>query len=77
MAFKELGRRGKLSFQYDFQKNNRLEYDIRRGDDRDKASTDLELITHTIQSNFESNRSNTLHIKTGIIGRYQKNYPNP
>ena len=77
LGYKELGRRGKLSFQYDYQKNNRLEYDIRRGDDRNKASTDLELITHTVQSNFESNRSNTLHIKTGIIGRYQKNYPNP
>ncbi len=77
MAFKELGKHGKLSFQYDYQQNNRLEYDIRRGDDRDKAALDLELITHTIQTNFENNKSNKIHIKSGIIGRYQKNYPNP
>jgi iron complex outermembrane receptor protein len=77
IGYKELNRRGKLSFQYDYQKNNRLEYDIRRGDDRNKAYTDLELITHTLQTNFETNKSNAHHIKTGIIGRYQKNYPNP
>lgn len=77
IGYKELNRRGKLSFQYDYQKNNRLEYDIRRGDDRNKASTDLELITHTVQTNFETNKSNAHHIKTGIIGRYQKNYPDP
>jgi iron complex outermembrane recepter protein len=77
IGYKELNRRGKLSFQYDYQKNNRLEYDIRRGDDRNKAYTDLELITHTVQTNFETNKSNAHHIKTGIIGRYQKNYPNP
>jgi len=77
IGYKELNRRGKLSFQYDYQLNNRLEYDIRRGDDRNKASTDLELITHTVQANFETNKSNTHHIKTGIIGRYQKNYPDP
>ena len=59
------------------RQNNRLEYDIRRGDDRDKAALDLELITHTIQTNFENNKSNKIHIKSGIIGRYQKNYPNP
>jgi iron complex outermembrane receptor protein len=77
IGYKELNRRGKLSFQYDYQKNNRLEYDIRRGDDRNKAYTDLELITHTLQTNFETNKSNAHHIKTGIIGRYQKNYPDP
>ena len=77
IGYKELNRRGKLSFQYDYQKNNRLEYDIRRGDDRNKAHTDLELITHTLQTNFETNKSNAHHIKTGIIGRYQKNYPDP
>jgi iron complex outermembrane receptor protein len=77
IGYKELNRRGKLSFQYDYQKNNRLEYDIRRGDDRNKAYTDLELITHTVQTNFETNKSNAHHIKTGIIGRYQKNYPDP
>ena len=30
-AYKRIGELGKLSFQYDYQKNKRLEFDIRRG----------------------------------------------
>lgn len=35
-GFKKFDDFGKLSLQYDFQRNNRLEYDIRRGDDKNR-----------------------------------------
>ncbi|MFL2629966.1 MAG: TonB-dependent receptor [Flavobacteriaceae bacterium] len=68
---------GKLSFQYDFQKNRRFEYDIRRGSDKYKPSTDLKLRTHSIKFDFLSSLNNNLKLKTGISGRYQNNFPDP
>lgn len=72
--FKNLG---KLSIQYDFQRNIRLEYDIRRGDDKNKPSTDLQLETHGIMIDLDSQIFNSLKFKTGIIGKYQNNFPDP
>ncbi len=68
---------GKLSFQYDFQHNKRLEFDIRRGDRSDIPSVDLELVTHSISLDLLSDLSDKLSLKTGILGRFQKNTPNP
>lgn len=76
-AFKKWDGLGKLNFQYDFQKNNRLEFDIRRGDDRDKPSLDLELNTHTVMFNLDSQLSEDSKLKTGIMGGYQNNFANP
>tara|TARA_B110000444_G_C18851578_1_gene606166 strand:- start:2424 stop:4820 length:2397 start_codon:yes stop_codon:yes gene_type:complete len=67
---------GKLSIQYDYQQNNRLEFDIRRGDDKFKPSIDLELKTHSIKLDLNTQISN-LNIKSGLVGRYQKNFPDP
>ena len=44
-AFKRYEDLGKLKFQYDFQKNNRLEFDIRRDSEDTRPSIDLELTT--------------------------------
>jgi len=68
---------GKLSLQYDFQQNIRLEYDIRRGKDKDKPSTDLELNTHSVMIDLDSKVSNSFNFKTGVIGRFQNNFPSP
>ena len=68
---------GKLSVQYDYQQNNRLEFDIRRGDDKFKPSIDLELKTHSLKIDLNSKVSNSLNIKSGLIGRYQNNFPDP
>ena len=68
---------GKLSFQYDYQQNNRLEFDIRIGDDKYKPSIDLELKTHSIKVDLDSQLSNLLNIKSGVTGRYQNNFPDP
>jgi iron complex outermembrane receptor protein len=72
--FKDLG---KLDMQYDFQKNQRYEYDIRVGDDKDKAAIDLDLTTHSISSTFDFNNNLDQTYKVGIIGVYQNNFANP
>ena len=75
--FKKVQGLGKVSLQYDFQENNRLEYDIRRGDDKFKPSLDLQLDTHTVMVDLDSEISNSFGLKTGLMGRYQKNYADP
>lgn len=76
-GFKRIDGLGKLSLHYDFQRNNRLEYDIRRGDDRDKASLDLELDTHTLMLDLDSFLSDDIRLKTGLMGSYQDNFADP
>ncbi|MCG1036706.1 TonB-dependent receptor [Polaribacter sargassicola] len=68
---------GKLDIQYDFQKNQRYEYDIRVGDDKDKASIDLDLTTHSISSTFDFNNNLEKTYKIGVKGVYQNNFANP
>ena len=66
-----------MGLQYDYQQNNRLEFDIRRGDDKDKAALDLKLDTHTVLLDFDSNSNNAIHLKSGLMARYQNNFANP
>jgi len=68
---------GKWTIQYDFQRNQRFEYDIRVGDDADKASLDLRLKTHTLSTDFKWDAKQGLDIKIGLLGRYQNNFANP
>ncbi len=75
--YKRFENAGKLDLTYSFQLNNRQEYDIRRGDDRDKPSLDLELTTHTINTNFEWNSNPDLTANLGAEASYQVNFPDP
>ena len=68
---------GKLSFQYDYQMNNRLEFDIRRGENRGRASLDLDLQTHSATVDFVYDAKEQLRIEAGILGRYQNNFADP
>ncbi len=68
---------GKWTVQYDFQKNRRFEYDIRVGDDADKASLDLQLTTHSVLSNLKLDAKQGLDVKVGVMGRFQSNFANP
>lgn len=68
---------GKLTMQYDFQNNRRFEFDVRVGEDRDKASIDLDLSTHTISADFKWDSKKNYQLQTGMMGRYQNNFPNP
>ena len=73
VAYKRFGF-GKLSFQYNYQRNERLEFDIRRGSDRGKASLDLQLDTHSVLLDIDTNLSDNVDLKTGLMGSYQNNY---
>ncbi len=72
--FKNLGR---LNLQYSFQYNNRKEFDIRRGDDKDKPSLDLDLTTHSLESNFVFDANDTFKKNIGFQASYQENIPDP
>lgn len=76
-GFKRFDSFGKLSLQYDFQRNNRLEFDIRRGTDKDDASLDLQLDTHTFLLDLEAHLTDAINLKMGIVGSYQNNFANP
>jgi iron complex outermembrane receptor protein len=62
--------------RYDFQSNDRKEYDIRRGG-RNNPALDLNLQTHSIALDLESKFDNSSNLKSGILARYQKNFPDP
>lgn len=68
---------GKWAVQYDFQKNRRFEYDIRVGDDADKASLDLQLTTHSLLTDLKFDAKDGFDLKIGLLGRYQNNFANP
>ncbi|WCO03292.1 TonB-dependent receptor [Psychroserpens ponticola] len=72
--FKRFKNFGKVSLQYDYQNNNRLEFDIRRGELRNDAALDLTLQTHTLLAdiNMDSNLERKLNF--GLLARYQDNY---
>jgi iron complex outermembrane receptor protein len=76
-GFKRFDSFGKLSLQYDFQRNNRLEFDIRRRAYSDRASLDLQLDTHTLLLDLDSHLTDAITLKTGVMGRYQNNFADP
>ena len=68
---------GRVDVKYAFQNNNRLEYDIRRGSDQNKASLDLSLQTHSINLDVKPQVTGFKSLKTGFSGRYLKNSSDP
>ncbi|MFL1894553.1 TonB-dependent receptor [Aquimarina sp. 2-A2] len=76
-AYNRFRNLGKLELQYALQVNQRKEFDIRRGEDRDKASLDLELITHALESSFLFDANENFKKTAGVQLTYQTNTPNP
>lgn len=76
-AFNKFDGFGKVSLQYDFQQNHRLEYDLRIGDDSDTPSLDLVLKTHTLLVDIECKLSDNTTLKSGIMAGYQDNFADP
>ena len=72
-AFKRYKNLGKLSIQLDAQLNRRKEFDLRRGDLRNRPVIDLQLFTTSIQPNLEINTFENFKINTGFLIRYQNN----
>ena len=67
---------GKWITKYNWQKNNRKEYDIRRGSDKYDPALDLTLNTHNLVSNYEWNKPN-ISYDLGLFSQFQDNYSNP
>ncbi len=76
-GFYRIAKFGKLEAQYDFQYNNRLEFDRRRGGRSDKPSVDLELITHSLTSDISYDANPSFKANAGILLRYQNNFASP
>ena len=66
-----------IDFQYAFQFNNHLEFDVRRNDENtNKAALDLQLATHTFLADYKTNIENW-RLKSGLNLGYQNNFANP
>lgn len=65
-----------LSTFYALQFNHRKEFDLRRGDNANRAALDLELATHTLQSDYKKEWGK-LELKTGVNGLFQNNFADP
>ncbi|WP_296316800.1 TonB-dependent receptor [Winogradskyella sp. UBA3174] len=68
---------GKVSVQYDYQNNQRFEFDVRVGDDRNKPALDLTLQTHTLTTDVILDSETDYKFKFGLMGRFQDNFANP
>lgn len=65
-----------FSFQYDFQFNRRLEYDIRRGNFNNIPALDLELKTNTLHLDYKR-KGHDWDFKSGVSAAVQNNYASP
>ncbi|MFT5242486.1 MAG: iron complex outermembrane receptor protein [Psychroserpens sp.] len=72
--FKRFKNFGKVSLQYDYQNNNRLEFDIRRGELNNDAALDLTLQTHTLLADANLDANLDRKVNFGVLARYQDNY---
>lgn len=66
----------KWKFKYSWQKNNRKEFDIRRGEYKNIASIDLDLSTHSAQIDRQWTGTN-ISVSTGVFAQVQDNTSNP
>jgi iron complex outermembrane recepter protein len=64
---------GEFRIQYGYQNNNRREYDIRMGDLSSIPALDLQLNTHTLETEWESGLHNGLTLCIGMTGMLQEN----
>ncbi|WP_431157673.1 TonB-dependent receptor [Winogradskyella poriferorum] len=68
---------GKLNLQYDYQNNQRLEFDVRLGDRRNIPAIDLTLQTHSLLADVSLDSNLNQKINFGLMGRFQDNFADP
>ena len=68
---------GKVNVQYDYQYNQRLEFDVRIGDRRNIPAIDLTLQTHTLLADASLDSNLDRKYNFGVMGRYQNNFADP
>lgn len=62
-----------LNFLYGFQKNTRKEFDVRRGANNERPSIDLELLTHTFETEWLHPSAGNWNGSIGVQMLYQDN----
>ncbi len=75
--FKRFKNFGKIDIQYDYQNNQRFEFDIRRGERSSIPAVDLNLQTHTLLADVIMDANLDRKVKFGLMGRYQDNFADP
>ncbi len=68
---------GRLTLQYDYQRNQREEFDRRRGEAKGVPSIDLLLQTHGLQTKFLFDSNKDRKYNVGIQMQYQDNFASP
>lgn len=68
---------GKISLQYDYQNNQRFEFDVRIGDRKNIPAVDLTLQTHTLLADVNLDANLDRKVDFGFMARYQDNFANP
>ena len=63
-------------WDYDFQKNTRQEFDVRRDSDDKRPSIDMDLSTHSLLGHFRSSAAN-MQWESGVATTFQRNFSNP
>ncbi len=76
-VFKRFKSFGKLTATYQFQLNNRLEFDIRRGANANRAALDIDLQTQTAAVHLLIDALPRITYELGMDASYQINTPNP
>ncbi len=66
--------RGVIRLQYGFQANNRKEFDMRKGNLSSVPAIDLQLTTHTVETEWERSFDAKKTLCLGLTGMYQNNH---
>lgn len=76
-VYNQFSEHSKWKIDYNYQRNQRKEFDIRRGDRADLPALDLQLQTHSILGSIQKKVDFDWDFEWGINGYLQDNYSNP
>ena len=68
---------GKVAIQYDYQNNDRFEFDIRTGGRSGIPAIDLQLQTHSVSTNAKIDANLERKYNFGLLARYQNHFASP
>ena len=75
--FKNQKDKGRWELKYNYQINQRQEFDIRRGDRSDIPAIDILLKTHNLAASFFWEKTLKWDFELGVSGLYQDNFSDP
>ena len=74
---RRLANQAKWDVRYTYQTNNRKEFDLRRGENKNRPALDLLLQSHDLLFNYRSSSEKNLQWSTGLSAQLQDNYSDP